>query len=206
MPITLYSANTPNGQKIPLILEELGLEYTIKYINILKNEQFDPEFLKLNPNNKIPTITDNETGQTVFESGAILMYLADKSGQLLPSDNKWQVIEWLFFQNAGIGPMFGQLGHFRIYAKEKVEYGINRYQKEAERLADVLNTQLTKHQFIAGSEYSIADISTWPWINSANSNSLINLDNYPALQNWWNVVGQRPAVIKGLAKLKDATT
>jgi GSH-dependent disulfide-bond oxidoreductase len=198
MTIDLYTFTTPNGRKPLIMLEEISLPYTIQIIDITKGDQFKPEYVAINPNSKIPAITDRETGLTIFESAAILIYLAEKVGKLLPTAQKerFQVLEWLMFQIGSIGPMFGQLGHFKQFAPEKIPYAIERYEKETLRLYGVLDLQLTQHEFIAG-DYSIADIATFPWIASYDRFGL-SLDNYPNLKRWFEIVQQRPAVEKGM--------
>ena len=196
--IDLYSFTTPNGRKASVMLEEVGLPYNVHKIDITKNDQFTPEFVAINPNSKIPAIIDQETGITVFESGAILIYLAEKTGKLLPSDQKgrFQVIEWLMLQMGSVGPMFGQLNHFKKYAPEKIPYAIERYEKETLRLYGVLNRQLSDNEFICG-EYSIADIATYPWVAIYDLQGL-TLNNHPHLKRWVEAMQNRPAVQKGM--------
>jgi GSH-dependent disulfide-bond oxidoreductase len=196
--IDLYSFTTPNGRKASIMLEEVGLPYNVHKIDITKNDQFTPEFVAINPNSKIPAIIDQETGITVFESGAILIYLAEKTEKLLPSDQKgrFQVIEWLMLQMGSVGPMFGQLNHFKKYAPEKIPYAIERYEKETLRLYGVLDKQLTDKEFICG-EYSIADIATYPWVAIYDFQGL-SLDNHPHLKRWVGTMQNRPAVQKGM--------
>ena len=196
--IDLYTFGTPNGHKASIMLEELGLEYEVHKIDITKDEQFTPEFVAINPNSKIPAIVDRDAEITVFESGAILIYLAEKTGKLLPSETKerFQVIEWLMFQMANVGPMFGQYNHFNRYAPEKIPYAIERYKKETLRLYEVLNKQLADKEFICGT-YSIADIATFPWVAGYEYMEL-TLDNHPHLQQWVSRIEQRPAVKKGI--------
>lgn len=196
--IDLYTFGTPNGHKASIVLEELGLEYEVHKIDITKDEQFTPEFVAINPNSKIPAIVDRDANITVFESGAILIYLAEKTGKLLPSETKerFQVIEWLMFQMASVGPMFGQYNHFNRYAPEKIPYAIERYKKETLRLYEVLNKQLADKEFICGA-YSIADIATFPWVNAYEYMEL-TLDNHLHLQQWVSRMEQRPAVQKGM--------
>jgi len=197
--IDLYTFTTPNGRKISIMLEEVGLPYNVHKIDITKGEQFTPEFVAINPNSKIPAIVDQDTGITVFESGAILIYLAQKTGKMLPTAEKerFQVLSWLMLQMGSVGPMLGQLNHFKKYAPEKIPYAIERYEKETLRLYSVLDEQLAKGEFICG-EYSIADIATYPWIAIYKSQGL-NLDSYPNLKRWVETMQQRPAVEKGMA-------
>ncbi|MEN9870581.1 MAG: hypothetical protein RLZZ171_1569, partial [Cyanobacteriota bacterium] len=164
--IDLYTFTTPNGRKASIMLEEIGLDYQVHSVDITKGEQFAPEFVAINPNSKIPAIVDRDAELTIFESGAILIYLAEKTGKLLSTEVKqrWQTIEWLMFQMGSIGPMFGQYNHFNKYAPEKIPYAIDRYQKETLRLYDVLNNQLAKTEYISGDDYSIADIAIYPWV------------------------------------------
>ncbi len=199
--IDLYTFTTPNGRKPSIMLEEIGLPYTIHEINISKGEQFTPEFIAINPNSKIPAMIDRETGIKVFESGAILIYLAEKTGKLLPTDtgDRFRVIEWLMFQMASVGPMFGQLGHFRNAAPESIPYAINRYEKETLRLFGVLDRQLAQQEFIAG-DYSIADIATFPWV-AATEYLGLTFDEHSHLKRWVETLKQRPAVQRGMAVL-----
>jgi GST-like protein len=196
--IDLYTFTTPNGRKISIILEELELKYTVQKIDITKGEQFTPEYIAINPNSKIPAIVDRDNDFSVFESGAILLYLAEKTGKLLPTETKarFQVIEWLMLQMGSIGPMFGQYNHFNRYAPEKIPYAIERYRKETLRLYGVLDTQLTKGEYICG-DYSIADIAIYPWVAAYEFMGL-TLDKHPHLQRWCKTVQQRPAVAKGM--------
>ncbi|MBD2257938.1 glutathione S-transferase N-terminal domain-containing protein [Pseudanabaena sp. FACHB-2040] len=200
--IDLYTFTTPNGRKPAILLEEVGLPYTVHKIDISKGEQFEPDFAAISPNGKIPAIVDQETGVTLFESGAILIYLAEKTGKLLPQDlqGRHQVIQWLMFQMAGVGPMFGQLGHFRRSAPETIDYAINRYEKETLRLLGVMEKQLTDHPFLAG-DYSIADIATYPWV-AAYDHLGISLETFPQVQKWTTTLAERPAVQKGMAVLQ----
>ncbi len=197
--IDLYTFTTPNGRKASIMLEEVGLPYNVHKVDITKNEQFTPEYVAINPNSKIPAIIDRDTGITVFESGAILIYLAEKTGSnLLPTNQKdrFQVLEWLMLQMGSIGPMFGQLNHFKKFAPEKIEYAIARYEKETLRLYGVLDRQLQDNEFICG-DYSIADIATYPWVAIYEFQGL-TLDNHPNLKRWFETVQQHPAVQRGM--------
>ncbi len=196
--IDLYTAATPNGKKITIMLEETGLEYNFRKIDLRNSEQKEDWYLKINPNGRIPAIIDrDENNLTIFESGAILIYLAEKSGKFLPSDIKGRsnVIQWLMFQMAGVGPMQGQANVFYRYVPEKIPFAIERYQNETNRLYDVLDKQLSEKEFIAGG-YSIADIAHWPWID-AHDWAGIDLNIFPNLKRWHEEVGRRPAVLKG---------
>lgn len=204
--IDLYTWTTPNGYKIPILLEELGWTYNVIPVNIGKGEQFAPEFLKISPNNKIPAIVDRDTadGQpyAVFESGAILMYLAEKAGRFLPTEleGRYQVIQWLMFQVGSIGPMLGQAYHFKN-ATESIPYAIKRYSDEALRLYGVMEKQLEKNSFLAG-DYSIADMAIFPWV-AAYSQNLDNLAEFPHVQRWLEQIGDRKAVKRGMSILQD---
>ena len=197
--IELYYFPSPNGLKIAIMLEECGLPYQVVPVDIGSGEQFRPEYLALNPNNKIPTILDQETGTSVFESGAILIYLAEKSKQFLPktSDERIEVLSWLFWQAGGLGPMAGQAHHFRAFATEDVPYGIERYTNEVNRLYGVMDRRLSNMEFLAG-EYSIADIACWPWIVSHERQGQ-NLDDFRNVKRWFEAIRERPAVIRGFA-------
>jgi GST-like protein len=205
--IELYTHATPNGHKISIMLEELGLPYRIHLVDLVKGEQMSPVFLAINPNNKIPAIVDPDgpggAPLTVWESGAILIYLAEKTASpLLPAAGaaRYQVLQWLMFQVAGIGPMFGQAGHFTIYAREQVPYGIERYSNEARRLLGVMDKELGSRPYIAGPDYSIADIAIYPWTNSALRIPTIgNFTAWPAVAQWRERIEARPAVQRGLA-------
>ena len=202
--IDFYTFTTPNGQKPAILLEELAIPYTIHSIHIGKNEQFSPEFVAINPNSKIPAIIDRETDTTIFESGAILIYLAEKAGKFLPASgrDRYAVLEWLMFQMGGVGPMFGQFGHFRNFAPEKIPYGIARYEKEALRLLKVLDGQLGDRPYIAG-DYSIADMATYRWIAAAATPYLgLTFEDFPNVQRWVNELQGRHAVKTGMAVLK----
>jgi len=195
--IDLYTWTTPNGRKASIMLEELGLPYAVHAIDIGKDEQFAPDFLKISPNNKIPAIVDRDNNFSLFESGAILMYLAEKTGKLMPKDlqARYRVIEWLMWQMGGIGPMLGQVHHFVKYNPGKAPYAEERYSKEAHRLYGVLNKQLEGREYIAG-DYSIADIATWPWISRFEWQQ-IDLNKYPNVKRWYAAIANRPAVQKG---------
>jgi GSH-dependent disulfide-bond oxidoreductase len=203
--IDLYYWTTPNGHKITIFLEEVELPYTIVPINIGKGDQFQPEFLKISPNNRIPAIVDREPAQgsepiSVFESGAILLYLAEKIGKLIPTGlrDRVEVLQWLFWQVGGLGPMAGQNHHFSQYAPEKIPYAIDRYVKETGRLYGVLNQRLSDREFVAG-EYSIADISIYPWIVSYDRQGQ-NLDDFPHLKRWFAAIQKRPATLRAYGK------
>ena len=208
--IELYYWPTPNGQKITIFLEETGVPYTLHPVDIGNGDQFRPEFLRISPNNKMPALVDpaGPDGKPIalFESGAILLYLAEKTGRFLPRDpfNRYQVIQWLMFQMSGVGPMLGQAHHFRGYAPEKIEYAINRYTKEAGRLYSVMDTQLAVRDYIAG-EYSIADMAIYPWIVPYERQGQA-LEDYPHLKRWFERLAVRPAVQRGMAQLKELRT
>ncbi len=201
--IDLYTFTSPNGRKVSIALEELGLPYTARFVDITKGEQFKPEFLALNPNNKIPAIVDHEGpgGQpfTVFESGAILLYLAEKTGKLLPADvrGRTEAVQWLMFQMSGVGPMLGQLTHFQRYAKEKLPYAIERYTKESERLLGVLDKHLGQQEYLAR-EYSVADIATYPWLVIAQQFFPELFTSVGNVRKYMDRVGARPAVQRGM--------
>jgi len=205
--IELYAWPTPNGFKISIMLEEVGLPYTVHPIDIAKGDQFEPEFLRISPNNKIPAIVDPEGSGghsiSVFESGAILIYLAEKSGKLLPREGagRYAALEWLMFQMGGIGPMLGQAHHFRIYAPEPIQYAIDRYANEANRLYGVLDRRLGDHEFVAG-DYSIADIATMPWLRFPERQG-VDIAEYPNVMRWRDAIAVRPAVQRGLALLAE---
>jgi GST-like protein len=197
--IDLYTFTTPNGRKASIMLEEVELPYNVHKIDITKNDQFTPEFVAINPNSKIPAIVDHDTGITVFESGAILIYLAEKTGKLLPTADKerFQVLSWLMLQMGSVGPMFGQLNHFKKFAPEKIPYAIERYEKETLRLYGVLDKQLAEREYLCG-DYSIADIATYPWVAIYEFQGL-TLDSHPNLKHWVETMQQRPAVQAGMA-------
>ena len=202
--IDVYSWATPNGHKVHIMLEECGLPYRAHPINIGAGDQFKPDFLTISPNNKIPAIVDSEGPDgkpiSLFESGAILVYLAGKAGKLLGDTDRetYRTLEWLMFQMGGQGPMLGQAHHFRIYAPEKIEYAVNRYTNEAKRLYGVMDKQVSRQDYIAGKEYSIADISIFPWLRSWK-NQGIDWADYPHLKRWFDRIEARPAVQRGLA-------
>ncbi len=200
--IDLYTWTTPNGRKVSILLEELGLPYRVHAINIGKDDQFKPEYIKINPNSKIPSIVDPDgpDGKPIamMESGAILIYLADKSGKLLAKSGRarYEALQWLMFQMGGVGPMFGQTHHFLRAAKEQVPYAIERYGKETRRLYGVLNDHLKDHAYLAG-EYSIADIATYPWV-SRHEWHKVDLNDFPGVKRWFDAISARPAVQKGM--------
>ena len=203
--IDLYSWPTPNGHKIHIMLEEVGLPYKVHGIDIGAGAQFDPAFLKISPNNRIPAIVDNDGpgGKpiSVFESGAILIYLAEKTGKFMPKEprGRYAVLEWLMFQMGGIGPMFGQANHFRAYAPEKIPYAIDRYTNEAKRLYGVLDRRLADHDYVAG-DYSIADIAIFPWMRYGDRRG-VNVDDFPNVKRWFEAINARPAVQRGVEVL-----
>jgi GST-like protein len=201
--IDLYTWTTPNGRKASIMLEEIGLPYTVHAVDIGKDEQFKPDFLKISPNNRIPAIVDRDTGISLMESGAILIYLADKTGKLLPKSGeaRYRVIEWLMWQMGGPGPMLGQVHHFVKYNPGKAPYAEERYSKEAARLYGVLNKRLENNEFVAG-DYSIADIAIWPWISRFEWQQM-DLNTYPNVKRWYETIAARPAVQKGYKIPKD---
>ena len=192
--IDLYTWPTPNGRKASIALEEFGLNYQVKPINIGKDEQFEESFLRISPNNKIPAIVDHETGRTLMESGAILVYLAERFDKFWGED-RYQTLEWLMLQMGGVGPMLGQAHHFLKYNKGKAPYAEERYRGEANRLYSVLDRRLESREYLAGA-YSIADIATWPWISRYEWQG-IEWDGYPSLKRWYKRIADRPAVKKG---------
>jgi len=196
--IDLYYWPTPNGHKISIMLEECALEYTTVPVNIGQGDQFAPEFLKISPNNRMPAIVDHETGTTVFEGGAILIYLAEKSGRLLPTDGKARIeaLQWLFWQAGGLGPMAGQLSHFVSYVREPVQYAHDRYRNEYDRLLAVMDVRLRDREFLAV-EYSIADIAAFPWVLPYKRLGN-DLDKFVNLRRWFDSIKQRPAVRRGV--------
>ncbi len=210
-PIDAYSWATPNGHKIHIMLEECGLPYRAHPVNIGKGDQFEPAFLKISPNNKIPAITDPDGPDgkpiSLFESGAILVYLAGKTGKFLPTDDRgrYAVLEWLMFQMGSVGPMLGQAHHFRNYAPEKIAYAIDRYSNEAKRIYGVIDKRLSANKFIAGDTYSIADIAIFPWLRSWENQGIV-LTDYPHLKQWFDGIAARPAVQRGVKVLADLRT
>jgi GST-like protein len=201
--ITLHTWGTPNGRKISIALEELGLPYEVRPVDITRGEQFDPAFLALNPNNKIPVLVDSDgpggAPITLIESGAILIYLAEKTGRLLPDDPRarLEALQWLMFQMGSIGPMLGQAHHFLRFAPDVIPYAIERYSKEAARLYGVLDARLAGRDWLAGSEFSIADIATFPWL-ARHEWQGIDLARYPAVKRWYDAIAARPAVQRGM--------
>ncbi|AAM38882.1 glutathione binding-like protein [Xanthomonas citri pv. citri] len=203
--IDLYYWPTPNGHKITLFLEEAGLQYTLKPVNIGKGEQFEPAFLQISPNNKMPAIVDHAPAdgggaQSVFESGAILLYLAKKTGRFLPRDARGRIaaLEWLFWQMGGLGPMSGQMGHFNVYAPEKIAYAIERYNAEVRRLHGVLDKRLADHAFLAGDDYGIADMASYPWIE-VYGDLKPDYAAFPHLKRWHDAIAARPATQRAYA-------
>lgn len=205
--IDLYYWPTPNGHKITIFLEETGLEYKIVPVNIRKGEQFAPEFLKFSPNNRMPAIIDHDgpggKPLALFESGAILLYLAEKTGKFMPSETRarYNVVQWLMFQMAGVGPMFGQRGHFLRAAPEKIPYAIDRYTNESRRLLNVIENQLANNAYLAG-DYSIADMATYPWVVGTRREPE-QLESRPNFKRWLDAIGERPAVKRGVAVMAD---
>lgn len=206
--IDVYSWPTPNGHKVHIMLEETGLEYRVHGVNIRAGDQFKPEFLKISPNNRIPAIVDagGPGGRplSLFESGAILLYLASKSGKFLPVDlhARWNCMQWLMWQMGGLGPMMGQANHFRRYSKEKIPYAVDRYTNEANRLTNVLDKRLGEARHLAGDEYSIADIAAFPWMRGAENRG-VNIDEFPNVRRWFDTIHARPAVQRGLKVLAE---
>jgi GST-like protein len=200
--IDLYTWTTPNGRKVSIMLEELALPYRVHPVNIGKDDQFKPDYLRINPNGKIPSIVDSEgpDGKPVamMESGAILIYLADKTGRLLAKSGRarYAALQWLMFQMGGVGPMFGQTHHFLRAAKEQVPYAIERYSKETRRLYGVMNEHLKDHAYLAD-EYSIADIATYPWVSRYEWHK-VDLNDFPHVKRWFDAISARPAVQKGM--------
>jgi GST-like protein len=208
MTIQVWTWPTPNGHKIHIMLEEVGLPYEVIPVNIGAGDQFRPEFLAITPNHRIPAIVDPDGpgGKpfSLFESGAILIYLAEKTGRLIPADpaGRYRCLQWLMFQMAGIGPMFGQYGHFANYAKEKLTYAVERYGNEIRRLHRVLNKRLGESEYLAGPDYSIADIASFAWVRNPQRRG-IELAEYPAVQRWHDAIAARPAVQRGVQVLAD---
>jgi GST-like protein len=206
--IDLYTWPTPNGHKVHIMLEETGLEYTVHPINIQKGDQFSEAFLKISPNNKMPAIVDHAGPgggpYSLFESGAILMYLADKTGHFLPTEirARYDAIQWLMFQMGGIGPMLGQAHHFLGYAPEKIQYAMDRYSKEANRLYGVIDRRLGESEYLAGAEYTIADMAVWPWTRRPERQG-VNRDEYPNFTRWFATIEARPAVQRGVQVLAE---
>jgi GST-like protein len=206
--IELYSWPTPNGHKIHIMLEECGLKYRAIPVDIGAGEQFKPDFLKISPNNKIPAMVDKDGPDgkpiSLFESGAMLLYLAGKTGRFLgnTTHEKYNTLQWLMFQMASVGPMLGQSNHFRNYAPEPIPYAIDRYTNEARRLYGVMDKQLAQSKYLAGNEYTIADIATFPWARSSK-NQEMDWSDFPHVQRWFNLINQRPAVQRGLQVLAD---
>ena len=204
--IDVYSWATPNGHKVHILLEELELPYQVHGVNIGTGDQFKPEFLKISPNNKIPAIVDSDGPDgkpiSLFESGAILMYLASKTGKFMPKDvrGKYVMLEWLMFQMASVGPMLGQAHHFRLYAPEQIEYAVNRYTNEAKRIYGVIDRRLSEQKYLAGASYTIADIAVWPWTRSAK-NQGIEISDFPHFKRWYEEIEKRPAVQRGVEVL-----
>jgi len=208
--IHLYFWPTPNGQKASIVLAELELRFRLHPVNILRGEQFAPAFLEVNPNNKIPAIVDTHgpggKRYALFESGAILQYLAEKTGRLLPRNRarRYEVLQWLAFQTANVGPMFGQCGHFLGYAPRRIPYAIRRYRNETLRLYGVMDRRLAATEYLGGKDYSIADVATWPWVDVRWLHE-IDIDQFPNVKRWYEQVGARPAVKRGMALLADRT-
>ena len=206
--IEVFTWPTPNGHKVHVMLEECGLPYRATPVNIGAGDQFKPEFLALSPNNKVPAIIDPDGPDgkpiSLFESGAILVYLAAKTGKFLPKTDRgrFEVLQWVMFQMGGVGPMLGQAHHFRIYAPEKIAYAIDRYSNEAKRLYSVIDKRLAQSRFLGGKDYSIADIATFPWLRSWE-NQGITLSDYPHLEKWFKAIEARPAVQRGVKVLAD---
>jgi len=206
--IDLYTWPTPNGHKIHIMLEETGLPYTVRAIDIGAGDQFAPDFLKISPNNKIPAIVDSDgpggRPYSMFESGAILMYLAEKTGKLMPQETRarYDVVQWLMFQMGSVGPMLGQAHHFLIYAPQKIPYAIERYSKEANRIYGVIERRLRESKYLACDEYTIADIATFPWLRSSK-NQGVEIEEYPHVKRWFDGIAARPAVVRGVAVLAE---
>ena len=195
--IDLYTWSTPNGRKVSIMLEEIEMPYTVHPIDIMNDEQFADDFLKISPNNKIPAIVDRDNGMTMMESGAILLYLAEKSGRFMPADEtgRWRAMEWLMFQMGGLGPMLGQAHHFLQFNKGVSDYAAKRYAVEAQRLYDVMDDRLEANEYLAG-EYSIADMAAWPWISRYEWQG-VDFAEYPNVKRWYRAIAARPAVVRG---------
>jgi GSH-dependent disulfide-bond oxidoreductase len=206
--IDVFSWPTPNGHKVHIMLEECGLAYRALPINIGAGDQFKPEFLKISPNNKIPAITDPQGPDgkpiSLFESGAILVYLAAKTGKFMPRSDRarYEVLDWLMFQMGSVGPMLGQTHHFRMYAPEKIPYAIDRYSNEAKRIYGVIDRRLAQSPWLAGAQYTIADIATFPWLRSWQNQGIV-LSEFPHLEAWFNKIAERPAVQRGVKVLAE---
>lgn len=206
--IDLYTWSTPNGHKLHIMLEETGLDYRVHPVNIAAGEQFQPQFLGISPNNKIPAMVDQDgpDGQPIalFESGAMLIYLAEKTGRFLPAEirPRMVVLQWLMFQMAHIGPMLGQAHHFIKYARERVPYALERYKNEANRLYGVLDGRLNETAYLAGNDYTIADIAIFPWMRTPEDQG-VDIDDYPNIERWFKNINERPAVRRGLNALRD---
>jgi GSH-dependent disulfide-bond oxidoreductase len=209
--IDFYALTSPNVQKIFIMLEEVGLPYNVRPVDVWAGQQYNPEFLKLNPNAKIPVIVDHDgpggRPYTVFESGAILMYLAEKTGKFMPKDTaqRYDVIQWLMIQLTGVGPMFGQLTHFKRFAPSGNDYSLSRYQTEVRRLYDLLEQRLGQTAYLGGPDYSIADIATFPWTRNHDMQG-VRWDDKPNLTRWFNAIAARPAVKRALGKVEAITS
>jgi GST-like protein len=207
-PIDLYTWPTPNGHKVHIMLEECGLPYTIHPIDIGAGEQFEPDFLKISPNNKMPAMTDPEGPDgkpiSLFESGAMLIYLAEKTGKFMPSDARarYEVLCWLMFQMGSVGPMLGQAHHFRYYAPEPMPYAVDRYTNEASRIYRVIDKRVGESPYLGGKDYTIADMATFPWLRSYERQGQ-KLEDYPNLKRWFDEIAARPAVMRGVEVLAD---
>jgi GST-like protein len=205
--IDLHTWATPNGYKVSILLEELGVPYQVHGVDIGRGEQFEPAFLAMSPNNRIPAIVDTEGPDgrpySLFESGAILLYLSEKHGRFWPQSHpqKWDTVQWVMWQMAGVGPMFGQAHHFRNYAPEKLPYAIDRYTNEAGRLYRIMDKRLSGSEWLAGPDYTIADIATWPWTRSITDQGH-SFDEYPNVKRWWDAIEARPAARRGIAALQ----
>ena len=205
--IDLYTWPTPNGHKLHIMLEETGLPYTVHPVNIQKGDQFDPDFLAISPNNKMPAMIDRDgpggEPYALFESGAMLLYLAEKTGKFLPADTRgrYEVTSWLMFQMGTVGPMLGQAHHFLGYAREKLQYAMDRYRNEANRIYGVIDRRLDGREYLAG-DFSIADIAVWPWLRRPERQG-VDRDDYPNLKRWFETIGERPAVQRGVQVLAE---